>query len=388
MSELEKKTDYVTPLKIDENKEKNSSINIPEDIKSILDEKYWIQKKEVTYDAQKWLWILKEDFLQSNNAEKSQWEAAKKVAETMKEKMDSSPIMEWMILAFVAWIQKFLVDTLKIDQDTVNSLFKWFTKEDRQDKHSVDNLKTYWKTSDSEEWINNWEIEIFRDKDLSTLDPSKMEPFLDKCREKWIDVTKKDFWINVLNNNWQIQWPEIINKDKDWKDLPPIPGKIIEFNEVGAKEVDPPDFKEFYKKLNSAGFIIEEKSKEEIVVSTDEKSKDGSKTSEQVDKNTKIISEMQKLDKQVKEIDTILNLYSANNNEFKNLKTLKLTDIMKNTDDLSLLLIPYIKEYCETEKLTLDQNLIKILPWFKKFLDEKKNQLPIEKETKQKEIVA
>ena len=348
-----------------------------------LNKDYWLKQANVIYESQKWIWVLKQELLLPKSAEELQWDAAKKVAETMKEKMDSSPIMEWMILAFVTWIQKFLTDTLKIDKATVDSLFKWFTKEDRQDKHSVDNLKTYWITSDWEKWTNNWWIDIFKDTDLSTLDSTKMEPFLDKCREKWIDVTRKDFWENVITNK-KIKLDDK-TEEKDWKKVT-IPGEEIQFNKLEDKNIDWPDFKEFYKTINSSEFI-----KKDEVVTSPVTPPPEEKTKEQAQQAIK--SKIESLDKKIADLDKIL-LVLDNNTELDKLKSINISEIFNNKDELSLLLTPFIQEYQKSRNPSWSNNwplstfLNNHLDKFKESLTEKKNALVKEKETKQKEIVA
>lgn len=146
---------------------------------------------------------------------------------------------EWVIWAIIWWIYSlfkwFWVDTAELD----NMFWEW-GPEWRKNKKVVDSLKTYWKTWETL-WANNWIIDPLKSVDLSSLDSTKMKPFFDNCKQRWIDVTASDFWVNVFNWN-ELKWADV----KEWETTV---SKKYKFG-IDNTKIDWPEFIEFYKQLN------------------------------------------------------------------------------------------------------------------------------------------
>lgn len=147
---------------------------------------------------------------------------------------------EWVIWAIIWWIYNlfkwFWVDTSELD----NMFWEW-GPEWRKNKKVVDSLKTYWKTWETL-WANNWIIDPLKSVDLSSLDSTKMKPFFDNCKQRWIDVTASDFWVNVFK--WSdLKWADV----KEWETTVSKKYKFV----IDNTKIDWPEFIDFYKQLNN-----------------------------------------------------------------------------------------------------------------------------------------
>ncbi|NDK08019.1 hypothetical protein EOM39_02095 [Candidatus Gracilibacteria bacterium] len=146
---------------------------------------------------------------------------------------------EGVIGAIIGWIYSlfkgFGVDTAELD-----NMFGEWGPEGRKNKKVVDSLKTYGKTGETL-GANNGIIDPLKSVDLSSLDSTKMKPFFDNCKQRGIDVTASDFWVNVFNGN------EL--KGADVKEGETTVSKKYKFG-IDNTKIDGPEFIEFYKQLN------------------------------------------------------------------------------------------------------------------------------------------
>lgn len=323
------------------------------------------------------------------NLEKKWWNIKENLMATL------SKMSSWLWETILWFLQKILWFFLW--EAWAEKLILWFKKE-IQNRKSVDNLLQYWNTINEKwefiDWAKNSKIALLNDKNLTWLESKKLAKFFDNCREKWIDITEDNFWEKVFNDKNIVLEKEEVKKDADWKEVKDKDWKEIKekvphtyiFNIDDAKiewDANSPDFTKFYKALNDPGFIIDK-----TVPSTPPPEE---KTNEQAQQAIK--SKIEWLDKQVVDLDKIL-LVLENNTELDKLKSINISEIFNNKDDLSLLLTPFIQEYQRSRNASWSNNwplssfLNNHLDKFKEFLNNKKDALVKEKETKQKQIVA
>ncbi|MFA5916830.1 MAG: hypothetical protein WC850_01185 [Candidatus Gracilibacteria bacterium] len=295
----------------------------------------------------------------------------------------------WLSETILGFIQKIV--GFFLGEAGAEKLIGGFKKE-IQNRKSVDNLLQYGNTiNEKGETIagaKNSKIVLLNDKNLTGLESKKLAKFFDNCREKGIDITEDNFWENVLNKDGKvIIEKEEVKKDDAGKEVKDKDGKEIKekvpytytFANIDDNKVTPPDFTKFYEALNEINFITGK-----TVPSTPPPEE---KTKEQAQQAIK--SKIEGLDKQIADLDKIL-LVLENNTELDKLKSINISEIFNNKDELSLLLTPFIQEYQRSRNTSWSNNwplssfLNNHLVKFKKFLTEKKDDLVKEKESKTK----